>query len=535
MPPPGNRAGSTSTPRAPTTWCATRWRRGCAPRSHPRGGRRRPPGARRSARFAAAPTTRPGTRTSRRAVSWRRRGPSRTAGLGLTPAQARVAEAELAPYNLGRLNPLGLNSAAPALFAFGTEEQRARFLPPIVANTERWCQLLSEPGAGSRPRVPRDARGARRRRVDPRRAEGVDDLGPRRGLRDLPRPHRPDGPQAARPHVLRRGPARIRGDACARCATSAARSTSTRCSSTAVRVPDDRRIGAPGEGWRVAGATLAGERQMVSGVRVRWSRPHRWCGRRPRAPPCSRSSAARARPGGASAHRRALRRGADPGLDEPAGPGRGGGGGDAGPRRLDRQGPPGSPQPGTPAPRRGSPRPRRAARGRPRTRPSEAWVDGRCPTRSRGMLRSRANTIEGGTTEVNMNVLGEKVLGLPREPDPCRDAAWEQCHGRDRHPRRAPRRAPGCPGRPPARRRRHRAVRRRRSPPRWAHGRRRAAGRRDRRRRSRRDRPAQPGRRSSSRCSRSGMRCRVRADQRRAPHPDGEELLDAAGAGAVDR
>ncbi len=47
------------------------------------------------------------------------------------------------------------------------------------------------------------------------------------------------------------------------------------------------------------------------------------------------------------------------------------------------------------------------------------------PAIARGFLRAQANTIEGGTSNVMRNILGERVLGLPKEPDNSREQAWK--------------------------------------------------------------------------------------------------------------
>ena len=76
--------------------------------------------------------------------------PEEHGGRGLPLFQQVIFHEEYARADApARVNHLGEELLGPTLIAFGTEEQKQRFLPPIVAVEELWCQGYSEPGAGS--------------------------------------------------------------------------------------------------------------------------------------------------------------------------------------------------------------------------------------------------------------------------------------------------------------------------------------------------------------------------------------------------
>ncbi|WP_341242408.1 acyl-CoA dehydrogenase family protein [uncultured Nocardioides sp.] len=80
------------------------------------------------------------------ALGW----PEEHGGRGLSLMQQVIFHEEYARADApARVNHLGEELLGPTLIAFGTEEQKKRFLPPIVAVEELWCQGYSEPGAGS--------------------------------------------------------------------------------------------------------------------------------------------------------------------------------------------------------------------------------------------------------------------------------------------------------------------------------------------------------------------------------------------------
>ncbi len=77
--------------------------------------------------------------------------PKEYGGMSGEPWMQQVVRSELARYRLPAFGPnlLGVGLAGPTLVEHGTEEQKGRYLRKILTGEEVWCQLFSEPGAGS--------------------------------------------------------------------------------------------------------------------------------------------------------------------------------------------------------------------------------------------------------------------------------------------------------------------------------------------------------------------------------------------------
>ncbi len=78
-------------------------------------------------------------------INW----PTEYGGTGWSPTQQYIFHTEMAQAHAPIIIPFGLNMVGPVIYTFGNDEQKARFLPDILASNVWWCQGYSEPGAGS--------------------------------------------------------------------------------------------------------------------------------------------------------------------------------------------------------------------------------------------------------------------------------------------------------------------------------------------------------------------------------------------------
>jgi len=75
--------------------------------------------------------------------------PEQYGGANWTPTQNFIYENELSLADAPSIVPFGVSMVATVIYNFGSEEQKARFLPRILKSEDWWCQGYSEPGSGS--------------------------------------------------------------------------------------------------------------------------------------------------------------------------------------------------------------------------------------------------------------------------------------------------------------------------------------------------------------------------------------------------
>ncbi|HKN97194.1 MAG TPA: acyl-CoA dehydrogenase family protein [Pseudonocardiaceae bacterium] len=342
-------------------------------------------------------------------------------GLGAPRSLQAVVERELAaagaPNNEPRRIGIGLGMAAPTILRFGTEEQKSRFLRPLWTGEEVWCQLFSEPGAGS----DQAAAGTRAVRdgdewVVNGQKVWTSTAHTAKWAIMLARTD-PDVPKhqglsyfvcdMTAPGVEVRPLRQITGEA-----------EFNEVFLTDVRLPDSLRLGEVGQGWQVAQTTLMNERVAIGG------------GPTPRESGMVGVVAAdwRARPELRTheLHDRLLRLWVAAEATRLAG------------ARLSQQLAVGAPGPEGSAMKLSFARLSQELSGLgvefrgedglryddwTMRRPELVDFTGR--DAGYRYLRARGNSIEGGTSEILRNIIAERVLGLPTEARVDKDMPWK--------------------------------------------------------------------------------------------------------------
>jgi alkylation response protein AidB-like acyl-CoA dehydrogenase len=342
-------------------------------------------------------------------------------GLGLPRALQSIVDKELAdagaPDNDPRRIGIGLGMAAPTILTFGNEEQKQRFLRPLWTGEEVWCQLFSEPGAGSDlasagTRAIRDgdhwvvtgqkvwtsaAHAAQwailLTRSDP---DVPKHLGMTYFICDM-----------TAPGVEVRPLRQITGEA-----------EFNEVFLTEVRIPDSLRLGEIGDGWRVAQGTLMNERVAIGGRPV--PREGGMIG------PVAGTWRGRPHIRTAAGHDRLLQLWVESEALRLAG------------IRLRQQLAAGNPGPDGSAMKLSFARLQQQLSGLEVELLGEEglryddWSLRRPDTvdfygRDAGYryLRAKGNSIEGGTSEILRNIIAERVLALPSEPRVDKDVPWK--------------------------------------------------------------------------------------------------------------